>query len=173
MEGSPNALTAGMFLRANFLSSMVRSPMLRSNHGLKIWLALLTAIGLNLGLQAAETRAEDGAGSNEHSLETSTKEQLPLALVRHLNDIGVVFYGAWSCPACSVQKINFGPEASELLNYVECAKPKLLPDQSTACRKAEIRAYPTWILPDGQRREGVQSIEELAAWTEMPKITEP
>jgi len=150
---------------------MVRPHIFRSNHALKVWLALLTAMGLSLGLQTAKTRAEDGAGNSEQSLKASTSQQL--ALVSHLNAIGVLFYGSWSCPACLFQKINFGPQASELLNYVECEKPKLLPDQATACREAEIRAYPTWILPNGQRREGVQSIEELAAWTEMPEITEP
>jgi len=50
---------------------------------------------------------------------------------------------------------------------VECAKPEELPQQAAACQAAEIRAYPTWILPNGERRVGVQSLEELQVWSGM------
>ena len=39
------------------------------------------------------------------------------------------------------------------------------PEQAEACREAGIRAYPTWVLSDGQRREGVQSLEALSSWS--------
>ena len=170
MEGSPNDLRVLKFAKPHSSASMVRPQILKGNHGLKLWLSLLTAMGLSLSLQAAKTRAGDGAATLGEPLKTSTSEQL--TLVRHLNTIGAVFYGSWSCPACFFQKNLFGQQASTILNYVECGKPKQLPEQSAACVKAEIQAYPTWILEDGQRREGVQSIEELAIWTKMPASPE-
>ncbi|WP_074160256.1 hypothetical protein [Prochlorococcus marinus] len=145
---------------------MVRPQILQGNHGLKLWISLLTAMGLSLSLEAAKTRAGDGAGTLGEPLKTSTSEQL--TLVRHLNNIGAVFYGSWSCPACFFQKNLFGKQASTMLTYVECGKPKLLPNQAADCQKAQVSVVPTWILPDGKRREGVLSIEELAIWTEMP-----
>lgn len=166
MEGSPNDLGVLKFAKPHSSASMVRPHILRGNHGLKLWLSLLTAMGLSFSLQAAKTRAGNGAGTLGEPLKTSTSEQL--TLVRHLNTIGAMFYGSWSCPHCFFQKNLFGQQASTMLNYVECGKPKQLPEQSTACQKAQVRMYPTWILEDGQRREGVQSIEELAIWTEMP-----
>jgi hypothetical protein len=59
-------------------------------------------------------------------------------------------------------------DAAVKLPYVECAKPKGLPIQAAACRTAEIRAYPTWILENGERREGVQTLEQLKVWSSMP-----
>ena len=37
--------------------------------------------------------------------------------------------------------------------------------QAEACNAAEIRAYPTWVLPDGDRKVGVQSLEALSRWS--------
>ncbi len=166
MEGSPNALIMLKFDKPQSSTAMVRPQILQGNHGMKLWLSLLTAMGLSLSLQAAKTRAGDGADTLGEPLKTSTSEQL--SLVRHLNTIGAVFYGSWSCPHCFFQKNLFGQQASKKLNYVECGKPKLLPNQAADCQKAQVRVVPTWILPNGKRREGVLSIEELAIWTEMP-----
>ena len=145
---------------------MVRPHILRGNHGLKFSLSLLTAMGLSLSLLAAKTRADDGASTLGEPLKTSTSKQL--TLVRHLNNIGAVFYGSWNCPHCFFQKNLFGQQAGKKLNYVECGKPKLLPNQAADCEKAQVSVVPTWILPNGARREGVLAIEELAIWTEMP-----
>lgn len=92
----------------------------------------------------------------------------PVTLAKTLSEAGVVYYGSWRCPACQAQTRLFGEEAAEELPYVECAKPKELPDQANACVAAEIRAYPTWILPNGERREGVQSLEDLQIWINQP-----
>ena len=43
--------------------------------------------------------------------------------------------------------------------------PKQRPKKVAACREAEVWAYLTWLLSDGQRREGVQSINELSLWS--------
>ena len=48
---------------------------------------------------------------------------------------------------------------------VECRKPKQLPEQAEACNAAEIRAHITWVLPDGRRKVGMQSLEALSLWS--------
>ena len=59
----------------------------------------------------------------------------------------------------------FGKQAGAAVPYVECRKPQQLPEQAKACNAAEIRAYPTWALPDGSRKIGVQSLEALSRWS--------
>ncbi len=59
----------------------------------------------------------------------------------------------------------FGKQAEADLTYVECRKPKQLPEQADACKAAEIGAYPTWVLPDERRKVGVQSLEVLSRWS--------
>ena len=88
-------------------------------------------------------------------------------LADHLKTSKALYYGSWRCPACITQTRLFG-DAANKLPYVECAKPKELPIQAAACKTAEIRAYPTWILENGERREGVQTLEQLKIWTSMP-----
>ena len=88
-----------------------------------------------------------------------------LELTQHLMAIEARVYGAWTCPACFKQMNLFGKQAGADLPYVECRKPKQLPDQAEACNAAEIRAYPTWVLPDGRRKDGVQSLEALSRWS--------
>ena len=88
-------------------------------------------------------------------------------LADHLKTSKALYYGSWRCPACITQTRLFG-DAANNLPYVECGKPKDLPIQRAACQTAEIRAYPTWILENGERREGVQTLEQLKVWTSMP-----
>ena len=88
-----------------------------------------------------------------------------IELTRHLKAIGARFYGAWTSPACFKQMNLFGKQAGADLTYVECRKQKQLPEQTDACNAAQIRAYPTWVLPDGRRKVGVQSLEALSRWS--------
>ena len=90
----------------------------------------------------------------------------PTALADYLRASKILYYGSWRCSACQYQGRLFG-EAVNRLPYVECAKPDEFPIQAAACQTAEIRAYPTWILPNGDRRVGVQSLEELQRWSGM------
>lgn len=99
------------------------------------------------------------SGSLGEAVSPSTAEQK--ALVEHLRTRGAIFYGAWWCPHCFHQKNLFGTEAGERLPYVECDKDQAGRDR---CQTAKIRAFPTWDL-DGERREGLLSIEELAVWS--------
>ena len=105
----------------------------------------------------APARAEaQGLGE---AVSPSTPEQM--ALVEHLRLKGAVFYGAWWCPHCFHQKNLFGTEAGQRLPYVECDKDDA---GRQRCAAAGIRAFPTWDL-NGERREGVQSLEELKVWS--------
>ena len=92
----------------------------------------------------------------------------PGALADHLSRTKVLYYGSWRCPACQYQGRLFG-EAAVRLPYVECGKPRELPIQAAACKREGIRAYPTWILPSGERREGVQTLEDLRIWSGMSR----
>lgn len=93
------------------------------------------------------------------AMEPSTAEQL--ALVEHLRRVGVVFYGAWWCPACFKQKNLFGQQAGNQLPYVECEKTD---EQRQRCGQSGIGAYPTWVM-GSQRLEGVQTLERLGQWS--------
>lgn len=109
------------------------------------------------------------AGSDTAPLQpmpSSTPAQVQLA--EQLAKAGMKYYGSYRCSACQYQGRLFGAGAVERLPYVECTKPDSLPKQAQACRTAEIRAFPTWIHPSGERREGVQSLEELRVWSNQP-----
>lgn len=99
------------------------------------------------------------SGSVGEAVSPSTAEQK--ALVEHLRTRGAVFYGAWWCPHCFHQKNLFGTEAGRRLPYVECDKDQAGRER---CQAAKIRAFPTWDL-NGERREGLLTIEELAVWS--------
>ena len=88
-----------------------------------------------------------------------------IELTQHLKAIGARFYGAWTCPACFRQMNLFGKQAGSAVPYVECRKPKQLPEQADSCKAAGIRAYPTWVLPDDSRKVGVQSLDALSSWS--------
>lgn len=97
------------------------------------------------------------------AMEPSTAQQL--ALADHLRRQGVVFYGAWWCPACFKQKNLFGQQAGNQLPYVECEKTD---EQRQRCEQAKIEAYPTWVK-GSERLEGVQSLQRLGEWTGFQK----
>jgi hypothetical protein len=122
-------------------------------------------VGLLL-LAGSAARAEGGAPSPHSSspnlgepLKPSTAEQLQLG--EFLRRQGILFYGAWWCPACFRQKSLFGQEAGQRLPYVECEKTDAGRER---CRADGIKAYPTWVM-GGQRLEGVQTLEELKTWS--------
>lgn len=79
----------------------------------------------------------------------------PSALAACLSQRKVTMYGAAWCSHCQAQKQMFGTSTSALL-YVEC------PDNPQRCIQAGIESYPTWVLPDGRKLVGEQSLEVLA-----------
>ena len=124
--------------------------------------ASITA-ALTLAMPSALAASPGGA---DQSLPTSTPTQVLLA--DQLKQAGLKYHGSWRCGACQYQGRLFGEAASDRLPYVECTKPEELPLQAEACRAADIRAYPTWIHPSGERRVGVQSLQALEDWLSTP-----
>ena len=110
-------------------------------------------------LAGSQASAPAGGQSLGEAVSPSTPEQM--ALVEHLRLKGAVFYGAWWCPHCFHQKNLFGIEAGQRLPYVECDKDDA---GRKRCASASIRAFPTWDL-NGERREGMLSLEELRIWS--------
>lgn len=85
------------------------------------------------------------------------------SLASCIAESGAIFYGAFWCPHCNNQKKAFG-KSEALLPYVECSTPDGN-GQTQACIDAGIQSYPTWILADGTKLAGTQSVEGLAAAT--------
>ncbi len=123
----------------------------------------IAALMFGLSVGGSVAIASTWKGTIGEPLRDSTAEAIQLA--DHLRSIGAKFYGAWTCPACFRQMNLFGKQAGADVPYIECRKPKQLPEQASACTTAKIRAYPTWVMPDGSRREGIQSLAELTKWS--------
>lgn len=82
-----------------------------------------------------------------------------MSLAEHLSRQGVKMYGAHWCGACSHQKNLFGQQAFTKVQYIECGTngPGL-----QLCRQANIRAFPTWKLPNGHTIIGSAPLTALA-----------
>lgn len=117
---------------------------------------VLTAV---LGAGARAQPPQSGAAGLGTALQASNAQQQ--ALAEHLRRSGVLFYGAWWCPACFRQKSLFGEQAGNRLPYVECDRDKAGRDR---CQAAGIRAFPTWVKGN-DRLEGIQSLDTLKAWS--------
>ncbi len=63
------------------------------------------------------------------------------SFAQSLTEKGAVFYGAFWCPHCQVQKAEFGT-AKQYLPYVECSNPDQ--SQTQICIDKKIESYPTW-----------------------------
>ena len=80
----------------------------------------------------------------------------------------VTMYGAYWCPHCKDQKDEFG-DSLKYIKYVECAIPgKPTNVQTDACKDMQIKKYPTWVFPDGERVELVLPLNELAEKSGCP-----
>lgn len=80
-----------------------------------------------------------------------------------LKESGAIFYGAYWCPICQQQKVQFKSAAKEL-PYTECSTANgqgRLP----VCEEAGIENYPTWVFADESRLSGQQTFATLAEKT--------
>lgn len=73
------------------------------------------------------------------------------SLAQCLKDKGVKFYGASWCGYCNKQKAMFGDSAKDL-PYIECGN-------GSKC--AGITGFPTWVFPNGERKSGQVSLDQL------------
>jgi len=80
-----------------------------------------------------------------------------------LADEEATFFGAFWCPACEEQKRLFG-RAEGSLPYEECSTPDRQ-GQLQVCIDEGITSYPTWEFADGERAQGVVSLEDLSEKT--------
>jgi len=85
------------------------------------------------------------------------------ALAAHLEQSGVIFYGASWCANCTEQKRLFGA-AGKRLPYVECSPNGRNGGVAFECIGAGISGYPTWII-GGQPHVEVIAPERLARMT--------
>jgi glutaredoxin len=70
----------------------------------------------------------------------------------------VTMYGAAWCSHCQNTKRTFG-SSFQYINYVEC------PQNAQLCLDKGVNGYPTWILGDGTKLEGEQSLTDLSEKT--------
>jgi len=113
---------------------------------LMVGIGVAVIIGLVI-LQSASNKAANRPGEYD-------------TLASCLGEVGATFYGAFWCPHCNNQKKAFG-KSEKLLPYTECSTPNGQ-GQTEACIGAGIESYPTWVLADGTRLNGVQTPETLA-----------
>lgn len=112
------------------------------------------------------TSSSGSSGSDSHSpaLVASTNAegeaaQDLVAFAKALADVGVTYYGAAWCPACTEQKELF-QDGGDFLPFVEVTRSdRTLNAVGTA---AGIEVFPTWEFPDGTRATGIQSLATLS-----------
>ena len=110
------------------------------------------------------------AGAFLYAMPSAVPPSYQGALARHLRESGAVMYGAYWCSHCVEQKTLFGPAAKDL-PYVEC-DPKGVNGRPDLCRTVGVKAFPTWVIGT-ERREGVQSLDDLAALSKFPVAPKP
>src|SRR3990167_4897511 len=92
------------------------------------------------------------------------------AFVQALNQEGVVYYKSVKCNNCKRQEKLFGKYIKKL-NSVEC-HPEGVNPQPELCLKKGIKKTPTFLIEkDGveiSRVEGLQPLEDLAKWAQVP-----
>ena len=91
--------------------------------------------------------------------QAAPKREAYADLAQCLSERGVIFYGAFWCPACAQQKTMFG-SAAKKLPYTECSLPDRT--QNDLCTEAEIANYPVWEFDGNYRCGGITSPEVLA-----------
>ncbi|MEK7553267.1 MAG: thioredoxin domain-containing protein [Patescibacteria group bacterium] len=75
-----------------------------------------------------------------------------------LAEKNITMYGAEWCIHCQNQKKLFG-NSFQYVPYVEC------PENTQLCIDKGINGYPTWILSNGKKLEGEQTLEKLSQET--------
>ena len=98
----------------------------------------------------------DGASSQE-----------AVAVASKLKAAGAVFYGTYWCPYCDKQRQLFGKAAWNAVPSVEC-DPRGKGGDPGRCAKADVAAYPTWVIPRGAgvppaELSGLQTLAALSA----------
>jgi glutaredoxin len=104
----------------------------------------------------SKSRTETNNASSLNS--TSTKNSID-NFAKCLAEKGVELYVSKTCPHCARQKEMFS-SSLQYLKYFDCL------DNPEICIKKGVEVVPTWILPNGEKLLGVQSLEILSQKTE-------
>jgi hypothetical protein len=89
----------------------------------------------------------------------SQQEKLD-AFAKCLTKKNVIMYGSTLCPHCDDQKKLFG-DSFKQIHYVECS-PMGPTNEYNACKFAQVRYTPTWIISNGERLVGIQTLKQLS-----------
>jgi len=73
-----------------------------------------------------------------------------------LTERGYEMAGTESCSHCRAQKARF-QDSFRFIRYHDCKA------DTSWCRDKGIRAYPTWVSPDGKLHVGEKELSELSA----------
>jgi glutaredoxin len=115
--------------------------------------------GFNLR-EVEEIIQEEASGTAEENFEGDLA-----SFAQCLTESGFVFYGSKYCPHCQTQKDLF-KEAIEEINYVECVNED---DQWTEqCQADQIQSVPTWVISEGERVVGYQTLSKLSQLSGCP-----
>ena len=88
------------------------------------------------------------------------------AFAKCLTKKNAIMYGNFLCSHCDDQRKMFG-ESFKYVHYVECSQAGSPQDVNT-CRISQVRYTPTWILGNGERLVGVQTLKQLGEKTGCP-----
>mmetsp|Transcript_7937 Transcript_7937/g.21032 ORF Transcript_7937/g.21032 Transcript_7937/m.21032 type:complete len:374 (+) Transcript_7937:21-1142(+) len=116
------------------------------------------------------------AASSNIELESSRAANVPPAittdsgeyaerLAAHLEAQHARMYGAFWCSHCHDQKLRFGKQAFEHIEYIEC-DANGYNSQRALCRQKKVPGYPTWEI-GGEFYPGERDLEDLAVLSEM------
>ena len=158
----PYCLTS-LALMTGILALVVRQRPPEMAH--RSWAGLLAGRGALAAVVILLLHANYAAPQAEPA---GPEDPMTRALAEHLTEEGVVFYGASWCPHCQEQKRLFGASADRL-PYVECSLGGPNSPQSTACRSAGVKSYPTWVI-NGRATVGqVLTLAQLADASGFPE----
>lgn len=117
------------------------------NKSSKIIISLgVVAIAAVIGLAFWQNKAEKKENANPGQYD---------AFAQCLAQKGITMYGAEWCSHCQAQKKLFG-DSFKYVPYIEC------PENTKLCIDKGVEGYPTWILADGKKLVGEQTLEKLS-----------
>ena len=100
------------------------------------------------------------SGEGEDGAEGEDAPDL-VAFARALDESGTRFFGASWCPACEAQKALF-EDGYKFLPFIEVTNNSRELNSIGIAENLEGEELPTWEFPDGDRRTGILSLQELS-----------
>jgi hypothetical protein len=92
--------------------------------------------------------------NNEKSMTTALDD-----FASCLKNKGIKYYHSFECPHCKQQDELFN-SAKQYLNLIECGA--LSGEDWEICSKDNVHSVPMWIMPNGERLQGIQTLKTLS-----------